>query len=117
MALTSRNRKTVDAVTRVLVPDEPPLADEVWALLQSYPPRAQRRFRWLFFATEYFPLLSGSTKRFRRLSREQQQRFLEGCNTPLKRLVVSFQKQLVYSTYISQPSAEAIVGYDGRCLT
>jgi hypothetical protein len=117
VALTARNRKTVVAVTGVLVPDEPQLTGEVIALLESYPPRAQRRFRFLFFATEYFPLLSGYRRRFRKLRPAEQQAFLEGCKTPLKRLVVSFLKQLVYSTYISQPSAEAIVGYTGECLT
>jgi hypothetical protein len=116
VGLTTRNRKTVAAVTRVLVPDEPAMVDEVWTELTSYPPRAQRRFRWLFFATEYFPLLSGFRRRFRGLTPEQQAKFLEGCKTPLKRLVVQFLKQQVYSTYISQPSAEAIVGYDGGCL-
>jgi len=104
-------------VTKVLVPGDDALIAEVVALLESYPPRAQRRFRWLFFATEWFPLISGYRRRFRGLRPEQQQAFLEGCTTPLKRLVVSFLKQLVYSTYISQPSAEAIVGYTGECLT
>jgi len=115
--ITARNRRTAAAVTKVLVPGDEALTLEVIAMLEGYPPRAQRRFRWLFFATEWLPLLSGYRRRFRGLRPEQQQAFLEGCTTPLKRLVVSFLKQLVYSTYISQPSAEAIVGYTGECLT
>ena len=114
--ITARNRRTAEAVTRVLVSGDEPLVGEVIAILESYPPRAQRRFRWLFFATEYFPLLSGYRRRFRGLRPEEQMRFLEGCKTPLKRLVVQFLKQLVYSTYISQPSTETIVGYTGECL-
>lgn len=117
MAVTSWNRKTIAAVTRVLVPDDEALIGEVIAQVESYSPRAQRRFRWLFFATEWLPLLSGYPRRFRGLRPEQQQRFLEGCTTPLRRLVVSFLKQLVYSVFISQPTAEAIVGYTGECLT
>jgi len=104
-------------VTKVLVPGDEPLTLEVIAMLESYPPRAQRRFRWLFFATEWFPLISGYRRRFRGLRPEQQHAFLDGCNTPLRRLVVSFLKQLVYSTYISQPYAEQTVGYTGECLT
>ena len=104
-------------MTKVLVPGDDALIGEVIALLESYPPRAQRRMRWLFFATEYFPLLSGYRRRFRGLRPGQQAAFLEGCKTPLKRLVVQYLKQQVYSTYISQASAEAIVGYTGQCLT
>jgi hypothetical protein len=117
MAITRRNRKTATAVTRVLAPDDPDLVGKVIATLESYPPRAQRRFRMLFFATEWLPLLSGYRRRFRALRPDRQQAFLEGCKTPLRRLVVQFLKQLVYSTYISQPSAEAIVGYTGGCLS
>ncbi len=99
-----------------MVPGDDALVGEVIALLDSYPPRAQRRLRWLFFATEYLPLVSGYRRRFRGLRPEQQIAFLDGCKTPLKRLVVQYLKQQVYSTYISQPSTEAIVGYTGRCL-
>src|SRR5438067_5383766 len=112
MAITKRNRRTAAAVTKVLVPDDWErlrLIDAVTAELDGYPPRAQRRFRWLFFATEWFPLLSGYRRRFSRLRPEQQLAFLEGVKSPLRRLVVSFLKQLVYSCYISEPSVESVV--------
>jgi hypothetical protein len=123
VGISRRNRTTAAAVTRILVPDDfekLQLMDKVLADLDSYPPRAQRRFRWLFFATEWFPMLSGYRRRFSHLRPEQQREFLEDAvkhpTSPLRRLVVSFLKQLVYSCYVSEPSVEGLVGYTYECL-
>jgi hypothetical protein len=128
VGISKRNARTAQAVTKILVPDEWERLDlprKVVLELESYPPRAQRRFRWLFFATEWFPLLSGYRRRFSRLRPDQQLAFLERAvrhpRSPLRRLVISFLKQLVYGTYIAEPSVEATIGYSGGysggCLT
>ncbi len=123
MAVTKRNKRTAEAVTKILVPEDWEHLDlprKVVGELEGYPPRAQRRFRWLFFATEWFPLLSGYRHRFSRLAPEQQFSFLDAAvrhpKSPLRRLVVSFLKQLVYGTYVGEPDVEATVGYTHACL-
>ncbi|MEX2394698.1 MAG: hypothetical protein WD826_09505 [Actinomycetota bacterium] len=117
------------AATRTLVPaggtvpqgaDDLGLIDELFVEVDNYPPRALRRTKLLLFATEYLPLVSGKTRRFSKLGDEARLEVLERNarhkRSPLRRLIVSYVKQLVYSAYISQAPVEDAVGYSGECL-
>ncbi len=100
--------------------DELGLIDQLIDEVESYPRRAHRRTRLLLFATEYLPLVSGHVRRFSALGAEQRLRVLEHNarhrRSPLRRLIVSYLKQLVYSSYISQPAVEQAVGYRYECV-
>ncbi|MGH2759138.1 MAG: hypothetical protein ACRDKJ_06175 [Actinomycetota bacterium] len=128
MTLSRRNRATLAAVTRVLVPDgtaigfsadDLDLVQKVTDEVDGYPPRAQRRIRLLLLGTEHYPLLSGHRRRFSRLGPREQKKFLASMGrhkrSPLRRLVVSYLKGLVYANYLSQPEIEAAVGYRYEC--
>lgn len=127
--LKPRHRRTLATVARTLVPPGGPVpagADEIGlveALLREvdgYPPRAQRRTKLLLTAAEYMPF---ATRRFAPLSRlkpEDAQAVLERNGrhprSALRRLVVSYLKQVTYAAYISLPELEELVGYDYACL-
>ena len=126
--LSRRARKTLAAVTRTLVPadasipadaDELGLIDDLITEVNAYPRRALRRTRLLLFATEYLPLVSGHPRRFSALSPEKRLSVLERNGrhkrSPLRRLIVSYLKQLVYSAYVSHPVVEDAVGYRYEC--
>ena len=126
--LSRRAKKTLAAVTRTLVPsggsipadaDELGLVEDVIAEVEGYPRRAQRRMKLLFFATDYLPLVSGHTRRFSALAPEDRLKVLESNGrhkrSPLRRLIVSYLKQLVYSAYISHPVVEEAVAYRYEC--
>jgi hypothetical protein len=126
--LSRRAKKTLAAVARTLVPpggsiaagaDELGLVDDLVAEVNGYPRRARRRMRLLLFATEYLPLVSGHARRFSALGAEQRLSVLEyngrHRRSPLRRLIVSYLKQLVYSAYISHPVVEDAVGYRYEC--
>jgi hypothetical protein len=128
VALSRRNRETLEAVTRTLVPsgsailqgaEELGLVETVRAEVEGYPRRAHRRIRLLLFGIEHYPLLSGRLRRFSRMSPDAQRRFLAWMGrhkrSPLRRLIVSYLKQLVYANYLSQPDVEAAVGYRYEC--
>lgn len=127
--LGRRRRRTLAAVARVLVPaggsvpqgaDDLGLVEALYTEVDGYPRRALRRTRLLLFATEYLPLASGRMRRFSRLAPEEQTAVLERNGrhrrSPLRRLIVSYLKQLVYSNYISQPAIEDTVGYRYECV-
>jgi hypothetical protein len=126
--LGRRAKGTLAAVARVLVPpggaipqgaDELGLVRTLYEEVDSYPRRALRRTRLLLFATEYLPLVSGKARRFSKLSAEDATDVLERNGrhprSPLRRLIVSYLKQLVYSNYISQAPVEEAVGYLYGC--
>lgn len=128
MALSRRNRATLAAVTRTLVPqrsgigigaDDIDLVRKVSEEVEGYPPRAHRRIRLLLFGAEHYPLISGRIRRFSRLGPKAQRKFLAAMGrhprSPLRRLIVSYLKQLVYANYLSQPEVEAAVGYRYEC--
>jgi hypothetical protein len=127
--LRPRARRTLAAAARTLVPaggsipqsaDDLGLVDVLLAEIDGYPPRARRRTRLLLFATEYLPLVSGKVRRFSALSEDDRRDVLERNGrhkrSPLRRLIVSFLKQLVYSAYISQAVVEEAVGYGYECM-
>jgi hypothetical protein len=127
--LRPTERRTLAAAARTFVPaggtvpqsaDDLGLVDELYAEVDNYPPRAFRRTRLLLFATEYLPLVSGKTRPFSKLDDTDRLDVLERNarhkRSPLRRLIVSYMKQLVYSAYISQPPVEDAVGYSGECL-
>ena len=99
--------------------DELGLVDDVIAEVEAYPRRAQRRMKQLFFATEYLPLVSGHRRRFSALGPDDRLKVLESNGrhkrSPLRRLIVSYLKQLVYSAYISHPVVEDAVAYRYEC--
>jgi len=128
VALSRRNRATLAAVTRVLVPpgtangfgaDDLDLVGKVTDEVEGYPLRAHRRIRLLLFGIEHYPLLSGRLRRFSRLAPDEQKTFLAWMGrhkrSPLRRLIVSYLKQLVYANYLSQPDVESAVGYRYEC--
>ena len=128
MTLSRRNRATLDAVTHVLVPpgtaigvsaDDVDLVTRVTEEVEGYPPRAHRRIRLLLFGIEHYPFLSGRIRRFSHLGPNDQKTFLASMGrhkrSPLRRLIVSYLKQLVYANYLSQPEVEAAVGYRYEC--
>jgi len=128
MALSRRAKGTLAAAARTLVPgggtipasaDDLGLVEALYDEVDGYPRRALRRTRLLLFATEYLPLVSGQKRRFTQLPPESRQEVLERNGrhkrSPLRRLIVSYLKQLVYSAYISQPAIEDAVGYRYEC--
>ena len=128
MALTDRNKATLEAVVRHLVPsgtalgagaDELDLVAKVGAEVDGYPPRAHRRIRLLLFGIEHYTVLSGHVRRFSRLDPEAQMAYLASMarhpRSPLRRLIVAYLKQLVYANFLSQPEIETAVGYHYEC--
>jgi hypothetical protein len=126
--LSHRAKGTLAAAARTLVPgggtiassaDDLGLVEALYDEVDGYPRRALRRTRLLLFATEYLPLASGRRHRFTKLSPQARQEVLERNarhkRSPLRRLIVSYLKQLVYSAYISQPAIEDAVGYRYEC--
>ncbi len=99
--------------------DDLDLVRKVTDEVEGYPPRAHRRIRLLLFGTEHYPLLSGHVRRFSRLGPSDQKAFLAAMGrhkrSPLRRLVISYLKQLVYANYLSQPEVEEAVGYRYEC--
>ena len=127
--LGSAARKTLTAVAETLVPPDGSIPQSASDLglpqqlideVNGYPPRAHRRMRLLLFATTWLPLVSGKTRHFAGLSPEDRTEVLERNGrhkrSPLRRLIVSYLKQLVYSSYISQAPVEDAVGYRYECL-
>lgn len=128
MALSKRNRRTLAAVTRALVPsggvipysaDDVDLVKKVTCEVEGYPRRARRRIRLLLFAVEHFGLLGWPPRLFSSLEPKAQERYLRGMarhpRSPLRRLVVSYLKQMIYANYLSQPEVESAVGYRYEC--
>lgn len=128
MALSRRQRKTLAAVTRVLVPpggsiglgaDDVDLVRKVTEEVEGYPHRAHRRIRLLLFAIEHLPLASGGLRRFSAMEPDAQTAFLAKAarhkRSPLRRLIVSYLKQMIYAAYLSQPEIENAVGYRYEC--
>jgi hypothetical protein len=128
VSLSSRARGTLAAVTRTLVPpggvlgygaDDVDLVRYVTDEVEGYPRRARRRIRLLLFAVEYLPLVSGRIRTFRHLGPKEQRRFLAATGrhprSPLRRLIVSYLKQMVYAAYLSQAPVEEAVGYRYEC--
>lgn len=127
--LNAREKATLAAVARVMVApggsipygaDDLGLVDALIAEVDAYPHRARRRTRWLLAATELIPFVSGHRQRFTSLAPEEQHAVLEENGrhkrSPLRRLIVSYLKQLVYSAYISCPQIEDVVGYRYECV-
>jgi len=98
--------------------DDLALVEKVTDEIEGYPPRARRRMRLLLFAIEFFPLLDGRGL-FTSLDPKRQHEYLESAGrhkrSPLRRLVVSYLKQLVYANYLSQPQIEDAIGYRYEC--
>lgn len=128
VALSRRNRGTLAAVARVLIPSGgpvPPGADDldlprkIADDVDNYPRFGHRQIRLLLFAIEHYPLISGHVRRFSRLPPEKQATFLDTTahhkRSALRRLVVSYLKQLCYGMYVSEPDVEAAVGYRYEC--
>jgi hypothetical protein len=116
------------AVTRALVPpggavpygaDDVDLVRRVTDEVEGYPRRAHRRIRLLLLAVEHFGLLGWPPRLFSSLEPKEQREYLRRMGrhprSPLRRLVVSYLKQMVYANYLSQPEVEAAVGYRYEC--
>lgn len=128
MGLSKSARSTLAAVTRTLVPpggaipygaDDLDLIRHVTDEVEGYPYRARRRIKLLLFAIEYLPLADRHRKRFSSLDPKAQRKFLAATGrhprSPLRRLVVSYLKQMIYAAYLSQPDVEEAVGYRYEC--
>ena len=126
--LSRRNRRVLAAVARALVPsgaaipfgaDELDLVRKVTDEVEGYPYRARRRIRLLLFAIEHFPLLERRPRRFTDMTPAEQTEFLRATGrhprSPLRRLVVSYLKAMVYAAYLSQREVEDAVGYRYEC--
>ncbi len=129
MSLTARNRRTLTAVARAVVPpggavaagaDELDLPAKIARDVDAYPRFAHNQIRLLLFAVEHYPLVSGRLRRFSRLDPKDQFAFLDAMahheSSALRRLVVSYLKSIVYGAYVSQPVVEAAIGYRYECL-
>jgi hypothetical protein len=99
--------------------DDLDLARKIADDVDTYPRFAHNQIRLLLFAIEHYPLIGGHRRRFSRLSADDQAAFLEKAGhqkrSALRRLVVSYLKQLVLGMYVSQPEVETAVGYRYEC--
>jgi hypothetical protein len=129
MALSRRNRRTLAAVSRAMVPpggaaeagaDELDLPRKIAEDINTYPRFAHNQVRLLLFAVEHYPLISGYRRRFCRLSAAEQPGFLTklGHNerSALRRLVYSYLKSIVFGAYVSHPDVEKAIGYRYECV-
>jgi hypothetical protein len=129
VALTDRNRRTLAAVARAMVPpggaveagaDELDLPNKITRDVDTYPRFAHNQVRLLLFAVEHYPLASGHIRRFSRLPPKRQYAFLDAMahhkRSALRRLVVSYLKSIVFGAFVSQPETEAVIGYGYECL-
>src|SRR5438477_405144 len=123
MALTARNRATLEAAARVLIPsggtipigaDDLQLVDRIFADAAGWPPRVQRQIRLMLTAFEWLPI----RRRFSRMSPDAQQAFVEATyhhRSPLRRMLVTLMKQLCYTAFLSTTEVEDAVGYRYEC--
>ena len=92
------------------------VADEI----DTYPRVPHNLVRLLLFAVDYYPLISGRTRRFAALSPDDQLAFLDelGHHTrsALRRLVYSTLKSLVFGAFVSHPDVEQVIGYRYECM-
>ena len=129
MALSRRNRRTLAAVARAMVPsggavkggaDELELPRKIADDVDTYPRFAHNQVRLLLFAVEHYPLVSGHARRFSALSPDKQVAVLNELGhherSALRRLVVSYLKSIVFGSFVSQPETEAAIGYRYECL-
>lgn len=127
VGLSKREKRTLGAVARTLVPtggsvphgaDDLGLVEALIDEVEGYPRRARRRMHLLFFGVEYFPVLNGR-RPLSRMDAGAQHEALDAmahhARSPLRRLVMSYLKQLVYAAYVSQPAVEDAVGYRYEC--
>lgn len=126
--LGPRQQETLAAAARILVPvggslelgaDDLQLARKIADEVATYPRFARRQVKLLLFAVQHYPLISGYSRRFRRLPSDKQAEFLDRMahhkRSALRRLVLAYIKQMVYGMYVSQPEVEAAVGYRYEC--
>lgn len=126
--LSRRNRATLEAVARILIPPGgaiPPGADELGVArrvaddIDSWSPRVRRQLRGFLTAFEYLPVVSNERRPFTRLAPDRQRAFLEATyrhkHAP-RRLMVTALKQLCYMAYLSFPEVEDAVGYRYECV-
>lgn len=127
MALTRRNRRTLAAAARVMVPpggavaagaDELGLAATIAGEVDAFPRVPRNLVRLLLFAVEHYPLISGRRRRFTALATHDQAAFLDGLTRKgaLRRLVYSNLKSIVFGAFVSHPDVEKVIGYRYECL-
>ena len=129
MALSARNRKTLAAVARAMVPsggvveadaDELDLPRRIADEIDDYPRFAHTQVRLLLFAAEHYPLISGYRRRFCGLSPDEQPVFLTKLGhhkrSALRRLVYSYLKSIVFGAFVSHPDVEKVIGYRYECV-
>jgi hypothetical protein len=129
VALTARNRRTLAAAARVMVPaggaveaggEELGLASSIAADVDSFPRVPHNLVRLLLFAVEHYPLIGGRRKRFTALGPDDQLAFLNELGhherSALRRLTYSYLKSIVFGAFVSHPDVENVIGYRYECL-
>lgn len=95
------------------------LSDTISRNVDAYPPYAHTQVRLLLFALEHYPLLSGYTRRFTGLDAGSRAAYLDRMahhrRSALRRLVISYIKQLVFGMYVSERAVEGAIGYRYEC--
>jgi hypothetical protein len=129
VALSRRNRRTLAAVARAMVPaggavaagaDDLDLPRKAADDIDTYPRFAHNQVRLLLFAVEHYPLVSGYRRRFTALPADQQPAFLTKLGhherSALRRLVYSYLKSIVFGAFVSHPDVEKVIGYRYECV-
>jgi hypothetical protein len=128
VALTRRNRRTLDAAARAMVPpggvveagaEELGLPDRIADDVDSFPRIPHNLVRLLLFAVEHYPLISGRKRRFTALAPDDQFAFLNELGhherSALRRLTYSYLKSIVFGAFVSHPAVEEVIGYRYEC--
>jgi hypothetical protein len=129
VALTARNRRTLAAAARAMIPpggaveagaDELGLPAKIAADVDSFPRVPHNLVRLLLFAVEHYPLVSGRRRRFTALAPDDQVEFLNELGhherSALRRLSYSYLKSIVFGAFVSHPDVEKVIGYRYECL-
>jgi hypothetical protein len=126
-SLSKRNRETLRAMARVLIPpggqvppgaDDLDIAGQIADAIDTWSPGVRREVGWMLRAIEWLPV-PRHRRRFSKLKPERQHAFLEAnYHSPrtARRFMVSSIKQLCFAVYLSQRQVEAVVGYRYECL-
>jgi hypothetical protein len=129
MTLSRRNRSTLAAAARAMVPpggvvsagaDELGLPTAIAADVESFPRVPHNLVRQHLFAVEHYPLLAGRRRRFTSLEPDDQLAFLNELGhhdrSAVRRLTYSYLKSIVFGAFVSHPAVEKVIGYRYECM-
>jgi ferredoxin len=123
---SARERRCLDALARVLLPEGHGLPGaqtanavaHLDAQARSWDPAVLARVRWLIRVWEFAPVASSRLRPFSALSPVAQRDWTEASyrsRRTWRRIVASALKQLVFLSWALAPEAEDALGYDYRC--